>query len=236
MPIEWFATGNSGTRVAYDTSWRVLDVGSGHNPHPRADVLMDRFLLDNDERSGQPAACDNGRALIVGDACAMPFRDGAFDFAICSHVAEHVDDPEGFGGELNRVSRGGYVETPSKLAEMIRPQPFHKWFVSAHNGTLVFRKKPALGLVRWYQRLFFSLYFYKTGHQLEGKRVLAFSHGCRKPCHYFFASLRRFLQGLWVVFRTVTYTRLLYHDGFDWAVEQSQGAVQEQTEWYLDKG
>ena len=30
----------------------VLDVGSGHNPNPRSDILCDRYIEDDTERGG----------------------------------------------------------------------------------------------------------------------------------------------------------------------------------------
>lgn len=236
MPVEWHRTGNSGTRIAYDTRWRVLDVGSGHNPHPRANVLIDKCTVGSADRLGRAAVVPSGRTFIVADACAMPFGDGAFDFVICSHVAEHIENPDVLCSELNRVSAAGYLETPSRFTEKARPQPVHRWFVSVADGILVFDEKPECGFTRWYQRLFFSLYFYNVPHQLRGRRVFAFSHGCQKPCHYFLASVQRLLQRLWVLFRGLTYTRLLYHHGLNWVVKHDQGDVEEYTGCYLDQG
>ena len=35
----------------------------------------------------------------------LPFLDGQFDSVLCSHTAEHVDDPARFDAELRRVGR-----------------------------------------------------------------------------------------------------------------------------------
>jgi SAM-dependent methyltransferase len=43
--------------------------------------------------------------LLVNDIYNLPFRDGEFQYTLCSHVMEHVDDPEAFFAELQRVSR-----------------------------------------------------------------------------------------------------------------------------------
>ena len=40
----------------------VLDVGSGHNPNPRSDILCDRYIEDNTERGGA-IRVDRGRHL-----------------------------------------------------------------------------------------------------------------------------------------------------------------------------
>jgi SAM-dependent methyltransferase len=116
----------------------VLDVGSGHAPHPRADVLLEKFADDNSERSGQVMNSADAR-LVLGDAAAMPFPDKSFDYAIASHVAEHMDDPEAFCSEVSRVAAAGYVETPGWLGDMLLREPFHKWRVRSRQGALEFR-------------------------------------------------------------------------------------------------
>ena len=72
----------------------VLDVGSGDKPHWRADVLLDRYVGDEHggQRSGASAARVD-RPLFDADAADMPFADKVFDYAICSHVLEHVERP-----------------------------------------------------------------------------------------------------------------------------------------------
>ena len=160
--FKWYPTGNSKTKIAFSTKWLVMDVGSGHNPHPRADVLVDRFLLDDTERSGQKLVLPQNKYFVVADACAMPFKEKIIDFAICSHVAEHIDDIEGFFLELNRVAGKGYLETPSKIAEILRHAPNHRWFISKQKNKIVCSpaaEKYPLGQLG---KLFFSLYFYNN--------------------------------------------------------------------------
>ena len=117
----------------------VLDVGSGQDPSPRANVLCDKFVADSTERHGQAMFAD--RPFVIADVEALPFADGAFDYAICSHVLEHVADPERATRELQRVARRGYVETPSASWEKVAGFPFHRWMVSVHDGRLVFEAK-----------------------------------------------------------------------------------------------
>jgi len=80
----------------------------------------------------------------VGDVTALPFRDLAVDYIICSHVLEHM--PTGVDlrralAELARVAPRGYIETPSVLAEKLTARPFHHWYVEFREGILRFRKK-----------------------------------------------------------------------------------------------
>lgn len=35
----------------------------------------------------------------------LPFEDGEFDTVLCSHTAEHIDDPDRFDAELRRVGK-----------------------------------------------------------------------------------------------------------------------------------
>lgn len=43
--------------------------------------------------------------LVIADPMRLPFRDKAFQSVVCSHVAEHLQDPEALMVELHRVGR-----------------------------------------------------------------------------------------------------------------------------------
>ena len=107
----------------------VLDVGSGDKPSWRADVLLDRYAGAEHaaQRSGR-AAARVSRPLFDADAADMPFRDDAFDYAICSHVLEHVWDPAAVAAELSRVARAGYIEVPEAASAKIVDFPSHVWW------------------------------------------------------------------------------------------------------------
>ncbi len=118
----------------------VLDIGSGHRPHPRADVLCEKYLEDDTER-GSRAIID--RPLVPGDAHALPFRDGAFGYVITRHILEHLDDPPAFFAEIQRVAGAGYIETPSLIWEYIHPvRKYHKWVLVKRDGVLHMAPKP----------------------------------------------------------------------------------------------
>ncbi len=223
MTIEWFPTANSHTPIAYNTDWLVLDIGSGHNPHPRANVLVDKFLLDNNKvvgRSGRKAIVPEDQHFVVADACAMPFRNNAFNFIITSHIAEHIENIDSFCSELNRVGEGGYLETPSKFSEILRHLPYHIWYVSNQTGALIFEPSPRDGYpLGWFGKLFFSIYFYQSP-QLHGKDVFEFAYGASKPWHYIFRIIRIILVRLWLQFKSLTYTRLLWAKSFSWQVKR----------------
>ena len=116
----------------------VLDVGSGGNPFPRSDVLLDR-LTGDDHRCGEAMMID--RACVFGDAASMPFKDNAFDFVIASHILEHMPEPEVFIKELQRVGKAGYIETPNALMERFHPYNIHCLELLNINGILHINKK-----------------------------------------------------------------------------------------------
>ncbi len=117
----------------------VLEVGSGHDPKIHASVLCDKFIEDDTQRGGK--IWRDGRPLVAADAQALPFVDQSFDYVICSHVLEHVSDPERLVQELQRVAPRGYIETPSEIAERLYGWPYHHWLVNLVEGKLVLRAK-----------------------------------------------------------------------------------------------
>ncbi len=119
----------------------VLEIGSGDNPHPRADILLDRYPgADNRERGGNLVV---DRPFVVADAHHLPFVDGAFAYTICSHILEHMDDPLQFAAELRRVSAAGYIQSPSEIAERLFHWSFHRWYVNLEDDTLVLHPREA---------------------------------------------------------------------------------------------
>jgi SAM-dependent methyltransferase len=128
--------------IPVDHTALVLDVGSGDKPHWRADVLLDHYVGDEhgSQRSGAAAARVD-RPLFDADAADMPFADKVFDYAICSHVLEHVERPDVVIAELTRVAKAGYIEVPEAASAKIVDFPSHLWWVTLDDGVLVFTAK-----------------------------------------------------------------------------------------------
>lgn len=118
----------------------VLEIGSGNNPNPRSDILCDRYLTDDGERAGEFSIVID-RPMVIADGYHLPFGDKTFDYVICSHILEHMDDPKRFVDEVVRVGKRGYIEVPSALSERIFGWNFHHWYCSMESGTLILRKK-----------------------------------------------------------------------------------------------
>lgn len=134
----------------------VVDLGCGHMPNMRANILADKFLVDDAERQ-QPLAIDE-RPFIVCDALHLPFHDGSVDYIICSHLAEHVEQPEALFAELSRVARAGYIECPGRVREILHGWEFHRWYVEVRGDQLIFEEKPRKlhdpELHEWFSRRF----------------------------------------------------------------------------------
>ena len=118
----------------------VLEVGSGGNPFPRANVLLDAYE-ESSERHFQPLVRD--RPTVLGLIENMPFRDDAFDFVIACHVVEHSLDIVACLRELQRVARAGYIETPDAFLERINPYHDHRLELTVRDGELRIRPKRA---------------------------------------------------------------------------------------------
>jgi SAM-dependent methyltransferase len=120
-----------------DSRSLVLEVGSGGNPYPRANVLLDAYAQTR-HRHWAPLVSD--RPTVLGFVENLPFRDKAFDFVIACHVLEHSAAPERFLGELQRVAKAGYIEGPDAFFERINPYRDHRLEITVRDG-LVIRKK-----------------------------------------------------------------------------------------------
>jgi len=122
----------------------VLEVGGGQAPHPRADVVVDKYPIDDFERPGE-RPMSFSRPLVVADGHNLPFADGSFSYAIAQHVLEHATDPVRFASELSRVAGAGFVQVPSRESELVYGWPFHPWLIDLENGQLVFRPRGDAG-------------------------------------------------------------------------------------------
>lgn len=121
---------------------RVLDIGGGHNPFSRADVIIDAEFEGTAHRDGQTIRQDLRHKFIKADVCGrLPFEDKSFDFVFCSHVLEHVPDPEAACNEIMRVGKRGYIETPRKWMEFFAGHPSHQWLVDVNGAELAFEKR-----------------------------------------------------------------------------------------------
>lgn len=135
------------TRSPYDIydlsiskSDKVIEIGSGHNPNYRSNVLVEKHIDNNYHRGGSIRIFPHQK-IINTDGTKLPFDDKEFDYVICNQVLEHVDDPEAFLKEQSRVSKRGYIETPSLIGELLHPKESHKWVIVDIDGKLFLFEK-----------------------------------------------------------------------------------------------
>jgi hypothetical protein len=163
---------------------RVLDVGGWWCPFNLATHVLDvmpyatrrrheALDLDHPERFA-------AETWTRHDACRAPwpFPDKFFDFSFCSHTLEDVRDPLTICSELMRVSKAGYLETPSRAREIFCKKRWfglrslvgcmpevgfahHRWFVELEGDLLRFTVKD--------QNLLMSRHNFITREQLGRK-------------------------------------------------------------------
>lgn len=122
----------------------VLDVGGGHNPNPRAHVVIDKYTdSQNLHRSGNLRILKNQK-FLAADAEDMPFGDKEFDYIFCCQVLEHAENPEQFLNELARVGKRGYLEMPTLIGEYLAPKASHRWVGLELNHSIVLFSKESI--------------------------------------------------------------------------------------------
>ncbi len=118
----------------------VVEIGGGHNPHPRSNVVVDKFVDTNYHRRTDIKVLKH-QQFLQADGENLPFKNKEFDYAICNQVLEHVDNPEAFLQEQMRVAKRGYIETPSLIGEYLFPKESHKWLVLEIEKKLILVEK-----------------------------------------------------------------------------------------------
>jgi SAM-dependent methyltransferase len=90
----------------------VGDFGCGAYPSKFAMITIDNLELGDEQRGFHHL--DTSRSFVAWDlnCYPWPFQNKHFDYAICTHVLEHLLDPVKACQELSRVAKAGYVEMP----------------------------------------------------------------------------------------------------------------------------
>ena len=119
-----------------NTTWNILDIGCGYNANKFAKVICDVQDLSNHYLD---------KKFIRLIEKKLPFKDKEFDFVVASHVMEHVEDIDFFIKELERVSKKGYIELPTKLEDnlVFENKKDHLWhmdFDDVENKLLITKK------------------------------------------------------------------------------------------------
>lgn len=188
-------------KICIKENWIVLDIGSGHNPHVRANILVDSSIDKTIHRTEASIKIPRGIDFIMGDCHFLPFKDKSFDFVIASHIAEHVDNPELFCKELFRVGKRGFIETPGITSDILLNELYHSWRVFTMWNTIYFLKKCRFTPI-W--DIFYQIFYY--GRDMPGHKSLEIKRSKIIPllylCNYLLCRFWKYLP--------LTYTY------FDW--------------------
>ena len=113
-----------------------MDIGCGYSANNFATTICDVQDFSKYYRD---------KNFIKLESKSLPFKDNEFDFVIASHVLEHVEDFEFFISELERVSKKGYIELPTKLEDnlVFENKKDHLWHMDFDdvNSKLIISKK-----------------------------------------------------------------------------------------------
>ena len=128
-------------------SRRLIDLGCGGSPHPRALVGVDAYLAPVERHSGRGPVLDSamfrsrGVKFVNASLESLPFKDKQFDFAYSHHAFEHLADPKKACAEMCRIAQAGAIITPSIFGEIAFGRIYHRWLVIARNNLLIFIRK-----------------------------------------------------------------------------------------------
>ena len=122
--------------LSENKNWKILDIGCGYSANEYANTICDIQDLSEFYK-------DKNFIRLEGES--LPFENNQFDFVIASHVIEHVNDFKNFISELERVSKKGYIELPSKLEDnlVFENKKDHLWhmdFDDVENNLIISEK------------------------------------------------------------------------------------------------
>jgi hypothetical protein len=138
---------------------KVLDVGGGAAPFPRATHVLDGMRFDEggqqivkllEDVSPKRFTRDTWYQADACDHKPWPYPDKYFDYATCSHMLEDIRDPIWVCSELQRVAKAGYIEVPSRIQEQclgVENPTYagylhHRWLVDIRGNRVEFQHKP----------------------------------------------------------------------------------------------
>tara|TARA_B100000035_G_scaffold305561_1_gene306534 strand:- start:257 stop:916 length:660 start_codon:yes stop_codon:yes gene_type:complete len=143
MPIRRTLKKNQKKWLRQNSELKILDLGcSNVNFWPEANHFADIHDYENDFK------IKNLKFTKIEPDKKLPFKDKEFDYVVCAHVIEHVNDPIFFKKEIERIGKSGYIELPTRLNDNMvfgcDEEIFgHKWWFEFDDDEkkLVFSKK-----------------------------------------------------------------------------------------------
>lgn len=111
-----------------------LDIGAGTAPYA---AHLRQFFGVRNYVAMDVAPTD--RCTLVGDGCALPFRDATFELVVSFDVMQHVTTPRTMIDEIIRVLKPGgyYLFTFPFLYAECDFHDYHRWTIEGMNDELV---------------------------------------------------------------------------------------------------
>ncbi|MBI2427781.1 MAG: class I SAM-dependent methyltransferase [Ignavibacteriales bacterium] len=142
----------------------VLEIGPGAYPYWRSDCCADIFdessQVDHTQFGGGELNT-KGKPLFKIERGKLPFKDGSFDYIICSHVFEHVSisDLPQLVSEIKRVGNRAYIEFPRPLYDYIYDFEVHLNLLDIVDGEIICldKKKTNLSMMKKFTEYSLSL-------------------------------------------------------------------------------
>jgi Methyltransferase domain len=133
------------------TQDRVLEVGPGATPHPLSQIFLERNFAESEafRQRGSLPAIELKKSVVYFDGGSFPFAKKEFDYVICSHVLEHVEDVPFFVEELTRVASRGYLEFPTIHYEYLYSFSHHLNLLYYQNDELLWLPKNETSLIEF---------------------------------------------------------------------------------------
>ncbi|OCQ94476.1 hypothetical protein BCD64_07275 [Nostoc sp. MBR 210] len=139
---------------------KILDAGGWFKPFDYATHVVDLMPWETRRAKLQLEQLPHERFTketwyqinFLEENLKLPFDNKSFDFSFCSHTLEDLKQPLYLIQELMRVSKAGYIEVPSRLAEQTvaiedgcssKLGYFHHHYIvdEGDNNTLIFYSK-----------------------------------------------------------------------------------------------
>jgi len=131
----------------------IIDIGGSMKQHDlvKVDTLVDIIQPKESVYNKQTLLAKRFIRLDITKEI-LPFKDKEFDFCLCTHVLEDLYNPFLLLDEMSRVSKRGYIATPSMGQDMeyshldltnwktgprrVPGVSHHKWFFTQKNGVM----------------------------------------------------------------------------------------------------
>lgn len=205
----------------------TVDLGCGVNPVKGAVAAIDLFTDSRHRGPGklpviQPKDLEARGIQFVNQSIdnPLPFSDGGFEFAHCSHVIEHVEAPGRACDEMMRIATTGLLRCPSAMIEFMCGRPYHRWLV-IHRGSRVVFVEKAEG-----EYGIFGDFAAVSGSTVNPFEAMLDWEGERPatPNRGILGRLKRRLQGLFFGRKPQTEVNLFWSGGFFWTEIRRNGA------------